>query len=54
MNNPQRSDSGPLNPLDSVGGEPLSGSGFENESPTPEFAETDNDEDDSNRADHHN
>ena len=40
MHNPNNLDSEPLKALDAVGGEPLTGSGFEDEAPEPEFSDS--------------
>ena len=40
MQKSRQIDSQRITALESIGGEPLAGSGFENELPEPEFAET--------------
>ena len=46
MQKSRQIDSQRVTALDSIGGEPLAGSGFENEVPAPEFAETTDREED--------
>ena len=45
MHNSQQLDGEQLNLLDSLGGEPLTGSGFEAEQSQPEFSDSDESED---------
>jgi len=45
MHNPQQLDGEQLNLLDLVGGEPLAGSGFEDEQSHPEFSDSNESED---------